>query len=265
MIQETITSRKNELVKEAAKLLADASLRGKKGLFLAEGARLCADAAASGVPVVRLFATQAAMEKYQAYLNPVLACAEQAFLVEEHVAQLLSSTKSPQGVFCVCRMPDRGLRLENIKPGGRYLALESVQDPANLGAVLRTAEALGIDGVILAGECCDCFSPKALRASMGAVFRLPVFQAEGMPETFAKLGQAGFSTFAAVPDGDAVPVTACDFRRGAVAAVGNEGNGLTAETIKASGTKVTIPMQGRAESLNAAASAAILMWEMMRP
>ena len=264
MIQEMITSRKNALVKEASKLLADASARRKERLFLTEGARLCADAALSGVPVACLFVTQDAMQKYQSYLQPVLACAERSFLVEDHVAQALSSTKSPQGVFCVCRMKDCDLHVENVRPGGRYLALENIQDPANLGSVLRTAEALGIDGVILAGECCDCYSPKALRASMGAVFRLPLFQAENMPEAFAELEQSGFKTFAAVPDEDAVPITSCDFRGGVVVAVGNEGNGLTAEAINASGTKVTIPMKGRAESLNAAASAAILMWEMMR-
>ena len=259
---ERITSRKNETVRFAAKLGQSASLRRESGLFLAEGARLCADAALSGVRIRAVYFTDRAAEKYASYLEPILRMAERSFAVAEPVASLLACTDASQGVFCVCEKRTR----EGMKslPRAHCLALETVQDPGNLGAALRTAEALGIRSVLLAGECCDVYAPKVLRASMGAVFRLPVFFCESLPETLPELSAQGFFSCAAVPDADAVPVTRADFSRPCVMAVGNEGNGLSPETIAACDTRVTIPMLGRAESLNAASSAAILMWEMMR-
>lgn len=261
---ELITSRKNEMVKRAAGLLSSSEFRREQGLFLAEGARLCSDAALSGVKIHILFYTAQAAEKYGGYFNRIQPVAEQVYELEPHVAELLSDTKNPQGIFCVCRMTDALHTTEQIKPGRHYLALENIQDPANLGAVLRTAEALGIGGVILAGKCCDVYSPKVLRASMGAVFRIPFYISDEMPSAIHQLNQLGFVTLAAVPDSSAQKVTELDFRNPAVIAVGNEGNGLTEQAIRACTKSVTIPMVGRAESLNASASAAILMWEMMR-
>lgn len=261
---ELITSRKNEIIKHAARLSSSAEYRREQGLFLAEGARLCSDAAKSGIAVKILFFTAHAKEKYGDYLNEILPTAELAYEVEPHVAELLSETKTPQGIFCVCRMREHTEDLTQADFSYHYLALENIQDPANLGAVLRTAEALGMGGVILAGNCCDIYSPKVLRASMGAVFRLPFFAAGTMAQAAALLNAKGFLTLAAVPDYQAKKITEFDFSKPTVIAVGNEGNGLTAEAVAACSQKVTIPMLGRAESLNASASAAILMWEMMR-
>lgn len=261
---DLITSRKNETIKQAARLSSSAETRREQGLFMVEGARLCGDAAKSGMAVKILFYTAQANEKYGDYINEITAISEQTYEVEPHVAELLSDTKTPQGVFCVCEMRSSALGLNGINPKLHYLALENIQDPANLGAVLRTAEALGIGGVILTGSC-DIYSPKVLRASMGAVFRLPFFLADNMPEAVNQLNAKGFASFAAVPDADAQQLTTIDFQKPAVLVVGNEGNGLTQEAIAACSGTVTIPMLGRAESLNASACAAILMWEMMRP
>jgi rRNA methylases len=263
-VPEQITSRKNETVRHAVRLSSSAEYRRKTGLFLAEGARLCADAVQSGVGVDTLFYTARAQEKYGDYLNGILPAARQAFEVEPHVAELLAGTQSTQGIFCICDMPRRAAGLAELKADRHCLALEAIQDPANLGAVLRTAEALGIGGVVLAGNCCDIYSPKVLRASMGAVFRLPFYLAGGMADAAAQMNRMGFATLAAVPDASAEKITECDFLHPSVIAVGNEGNGLTEEAIAACSRRVTIPMAGRAESLNASASAAILMWEMMR-
>lgn len=260
---DLITSRKNETIKSVSRLSSSAETRREQGLFMVEGARLCGDAAKSGMAVKILFYTAQANEKYGDYISEIAAVSEQTYEVESHVAELLSDTKTPQGVFCVCEMRRSALGLSGINPKLHYLALENIQDPANLGAVLRTAEALGIGGVILTGSC-DIYSPKVLRASMGAVFRLPFFLADNMAEAVKQLNAAGLVSFAAVPDADAQEVTTIDFHRPAVLVVGNEGNGLTQEAISACTGMVTIPMLGRAESLNASASAAILMWEMMR-
>lgn len=261
---ETITSRKNEKIKFAVRLTGSAAFRKERRLFFLEGARLCRDAAQSGADVKILFYTARAAEKYEEYLKPIFRIAEEACMVSLSVAEALSETKTSQGVFCVCGMKEETGCFPCARQGDHCLALENMQDPANLGAVLRTAEALGLAAVILGGNCCDVYSPKALRASMGAVFRLPFYFAGSMEETVEQLNRAEFCTLAAVPDRTAASVTKIDFTKPSVAVIGNEGNGLSEKTIKACSQKVTIPMRGRAESLNASASAAILMWEMMR-
>lgn len=259
-----ITSRKNELLREFLRLSGAAAYRRKTAHFVAEGARLCADASLSGIKILALLSTEEAQKKYAAYLEPVKKVALKKYVLSASAAQYLSGTKTPQGVFCICAMPEEKLSVPP-KPGKKHLlVLENMQDPANMGAVFRTAEALGIEGAFLCGACCDIFSPKVLRASMGAVFRFPLCRCAEAPEAIEKLNGAGYATLAAVPDSTAVPVTAIDFSRPCAAVIGNEGNGLTEEAIKACSVRTTIPMRGRAESLNAAASAAILMWEMMR-
>ena len=260
---EKITSRQNKTVREAAALLSSAEERAARGEFLCEGARLCQDAARSGIEVLRCFVTAQALEKYAAYLQPVLERARQSYLVADHVAGLLSSTKSPQGVFCQCRWP-QGLLAGDAAGGGSCAVLEDLQDPGNLGTILRTAEALGIGRVVLLGDCCDPLSPKALRASMGAVFRLGLSLEPSRQGLFSRLRGEGFRLLASVPDSAALPVTEVDFSQGPCAVfIGNEGNGLSLETFSQC-LRVTIPMAGRAESLNASAAATILLWEMAR-
>lgn len=130
MEAERITSRKSPVVRDAASLLQKAEKRSEAGLFMAEGARLCADAARSGTAIAACFYTEAAAEKYGEYLRPVLRAAERAYCIAEHVAPLLSDTKHPQGIFCVCRMPDRAAGAAQEAPA-RVLVLENVQDPSN--------------------------------------------------------------------------------------------------------------------------------------
>ena len=258
-----IESRKNERVKAYKKLSESAAERAKSGRFTAEGARLCADAAESGIRIERVFYTERALEKYGPYLEKIFQKAEIAYEISEPVAQLMSEVRASQEIFCV--LSRESLREPGaLSQNGFYIAAERMQDPSNLGALFRTAEALGISGVILSKDSCDRFSPKALRASMGAVFRLPVWEAEDLPESIRAFGKAGFRTFAAVPDRGAKSVLKCNFAPGSIAVIGNEGAGLTAEASEACETRVTIPMRGRAESLNASAAAMILMWEMMR-
>lgn len=256
-----IGSRKNNILKETAKLLSSREVRREKGLFLAEGARLCRDAARSGVKIEELFYTDTAACRYDSYLSEIKPAAEKIYRMADHAGELLVETKSTQGIFCVCRMHDN--RNEEI-PQRHCLALENIQDPGNLGTILRTAEALGLGCVLLCGDCCDMYAPKVLRSSMGAVFRLPVFSFASLPSAVKTLSSRGFQSFAAVPEAGALSVTRVDFSAPSLIAVGNEGNGLSREGKEACGRRVTIPMLGRAESLNAAASASILMWEMMR-
>lgn len=259
-----LSSRKNDVIKHTAKLLSSSSFRREEGLFVAEGARLCVDALVSGVQIERFFFSGSAADKYTDAVEKLEAAAAHSYIVEDSVLPALSDTKSPQGIFCVCKMLDKNTDLVKMDKYGRTLALEDIQDPANMGAILRTAEALGIGGVILSQGCCDLFSPKTLRASMGAVFRLPVQIVENLAQQAEQLNSLGMRTYASVPDRSALPVTEVDFSEGAVVLIGNEGNGLKPETAAACSHRVTIPMKGRAESLNAAVAASVLMWEMMR-
>ncbi len=234
-MSEIITSKENPAVKHAARLLKSAKFRRQEEAFLAEGVRLCRDAAYSGVRILRMFYTEEALERYPKDVELLREKAERAFLLSQQLAGGLSAT-----------------------------GLEDIQDPSNLGTVLRTAEALGIGGVILTRGCCDIYSPKVLRGSMGAVFRLPMALVETMPPAVNAMEQKGFVTMAAVPDREAEPITQVRFSSPSIVLVGNEGNGLKPETIRACQRRVTIPMLGRAESLNASVAASLLMWEMMR-
>ncbi len=260
---EKITSKSNDRIKYAVKIRENSSFRKQENLFFAEGARLCFDAASSGVEITELYITEKALTKYEEYVRLVESCAERSFLVSAEVAEKLSDTKSSQGVFCLCKMLDKKTNIGKIKYNGKYIALEDVSNPANFGAVVRTAEAVGLDGVIVSGGC-DIYNPKSQRAAMGSLFRLNIVETENLPETLKELSAKGMAVLAGVPDSNAEKITEVDMSDGVVAVIGNEGNGITQETCDAATKLVTIPMKGRAESLNAAAAASIIIWEMMR-
>ena len=257
---QTISSRKNPVVKAAAEIAARASVRREKGLFLCEGARLCEDAVKSGVEILRIFFTAKAQEKYHAHIKDLLCSCPEAYLIEPHVAALLSQTKNTQGVFCVCRQVKRDDPPYDVKS----LVLENIQDPGNLGAVMCTAEALGLCSIILTGASCDLYSPKVLRASMGAVFRLQVYMVEKTEKVFTGFRAESAPTYAALPDENALRLGTFRFPEKCAVFVGNEGAGLSDFVIENCDCRLTIPMGGRAESLNAAAAAAILIWEMLK-
>ena len=252
---ERITSKTNPRVKSAAALL-DRRERKKTGLFLLEGARLCADAAQNGAAVETLFVTQEAAAKYAAEYDAVSCAARSVYHISDAVAEKLSDTLHPQGVFCVCRMPEA---VPAVDPDGLYVFLDNIQNPDNLGAVSRTAEALGFSGLIVSAGC-DIYSPKALRASMGALLRFPVIVAENGAALLRECGEKGMRLLATVPDRDAADITKITLSSGAVLVIGNEGSGVSEETLALCSDRVTIPMAGRAESLNAAAAAAISMF-----
>lgn len=163
---EKISSRSNEKVKLFRHLSQSASFRRETGLFALEGARLCSDVAKTGIEIKTAFFTKEALEKYPDYISAVAEKAEQAFEIPHELAGTLSDTREAQGVFCIC-VKRKEAELETIDPKGTYIALDNMQDPSNLGAVLRTAEAFGMSGVIVGGGC-DIYNPKALRAAMGS-------------------------------------------------------------------------------------------------
>lgn len=255
-----LTSRENPLIKDIAKLLSDAKARRKTGRFVIEGARLCEDAARSDVTILAALATPSAAERYAVQWEAVALKAAAVYSLSEALSKQLSDTGSPQGVFALCAMRENAPLA--VDERGVYLALEDMQDPGNLGTVIRTAEALGARGLLLSGGCCDIYNPKVLRASMGGVFRLPISICSAFCEELATLSKR-MPVLACVVDSEARAVTEAP-KTGAVAVIGNEGNGLTRAAIAACSDRVTIPMTGRAESLNASMAAGILLWELCR-
>ncbi len=260
-----ISSKDNQLIKEWRGLNEQTRQRRKSGLFAIEGARLCGDALASGLVITSVLYTAAARETYAAVVEPLIAAAVHSAEITPALAKAMADTHSPQGVFCVAKVLDNQLSLDTINNMGRYGLLEDIQDPGNLGTMIRTAEAFGLDGLLLSAGCCDVYNPKVLRASMGGVFRLPLMIVEDVPAAVFALRQRGMTALACVVDADAAPIQTVKQAGGCVCVIGNEGNGLTAETVAACTERVTIPMAGRAESLNASMAAGIVMWELVRP
>lgn len=255
-----ITAKNNPKIKETKALLTSAKERKNSGLFVLEGVRLCCDAIKSGCKVTNAFCTENCMEKYGEDIALVKENCDNFYLVSNDVLKTISDTVTPQGVVCVATMSTKDFQYEN---GKKYIALDTVQNPDNLGAISRTAEAFGIDGMIVFGGC-DIYNPKALRASMGALIRLPVKVCESLENEMKKCKKVGINTFATVPDRDAKDITKVDFSKGAFCIIGNEGNGVSQEIIGLCDEKITIKMSGRAESLNAAAAASITMWELVK-
>lgn len=255
---DTITSKNNQLIKDTKKLLTSSKHRTSAGAFVLEGARLCFDVLNSVYRPEYLLITEKAAQKYEEKFNQLAAVSKNAFYISEDVAAKLSQTENAQGIFAVCKMHVS----QSAVSGKKIIALDHVQDPSNVGAIIRTAEALGIDSLIL-HNCCDIYNDKVLRASMGSVLRANLVLTADLQKTLEELKHE-FRIYSTVPLIGAAKITDIDFTVPSVCVIGNEANGV-AENIKSiSDALITIPMLGRAESLNAGVAASITMWEMMR-
>ncbi len=257
---EKITSKSNELIKSIKKLFTSRRARFENNQFVLEGARLCFDVFNSDYKVNYFLTTEKAFEKYEAECNRMIRLSDKAYLISNDAAYKLADTQNTQGIFAVCEIPPLNFKIEQNK---KYIALDSLQDPSNLGAIARTAEALGIDGAICY-NCCDIYNPKALRASMGSLLRLPVILSNNLCADIEAAKKGGFSVYAAVPASDAMDITKIAFNKSSIMIIGNEGSGISQQVKEASTDLVKINMLGRAESLNASMAGAIAMWEMLR-
>lgn len=251
---EMITSRRNPLLVETA-ALKEKKYRDRSGLFLAEGTVLLSEALLSGVIPLRVFVTPKAMSR----LPRELPASVSVIPVSEEAYEKLSTEDAPEGVMSV---------FEQFAPSpspscsGGALVLENLQDPGNVGTVIRTAAALGIHRVILCG-CADCYSPKTLRAAMGALFRLRPQITRSIAEAAELLKQEGKTLYAAALDEDSLPLSQCALSQDSAVFIGNEGHGLSQEAKALCHKKIIIPMVGM-ESLNAAVAASIFLWEMTK-
>lgn len=249
---ETITSRKNAMIVTLRTLAKDAAFRRERQEYLCDGSKFLLEALQSGCEVTAILWKDLADEA----LAGRFSCRQAAAPAElfDYVSPLMNS---PGPLFTV-RMPAKASR----DTPQRAMVLENVQDPGNVGTVLRTANALGIDCVVLTGACADVFSPKTVRATMGAIFRQRV-EVLSFPGLREALSAWGLPLYGAVLSERAKGVLQLDLRHCAIA-VGSEGRGLTEELIALCDEELMIPMRPESESLNASVAAAILMWEMKR-
>lgn len=255
-----ITSSANPRIRRVIQWRQKARERRADGVFLAEGFKMFEEA--PGELVREVYVTSGALEK--AVSRPVLRkkLEEAGYeTVTEELFSKMSDTRSPQGILCVLRQPVYRLEQMLDRPDPLLVVLENLQDPGNLGTIVRTGEGAGITGVIMSGGTVDIFNPKTIRSTMGSVFRAKLCRAPA--ETiFDALDRRGTPLYAAALSPQAQDVRQAQLK-GAAVAVGNEARGVSPALLRRSQGQVVIPIQG-AESLNAGVAAALLMWEMRR-
>ena len=260
-MENIITSKDNPVIKLYQKLSSSKKERFEYGLFVLEGLRIVEDALREEAPLTHLILTASAYERYGSELFQADLRDTRTLVISNELGNRIASTEKTQGVFAVCRIPEA--KAPVFKENGRYIVLFGLQDPGNVGMIIRTADALGMDGVFLSRSC-ELYSPKVIRSTMGSVFRADIHIINDEDELFRLFSENNVKTSAAVIDSDAVPVTQCTFTGSEAVFIGNEGNGLPPEIAARCGGKVIIPMQGNINSLNAAMAAGILMWELRR-
>ncbi len=257
---DCITSLASPHVKEVNKLLEKSKARREAKAFVMEGLR-----AVSEVPrelIRKLYYTEKCSEAAGLICGDV-AFKGEAYLMAENVMNAMSDTKTPQGLLAVVGFPFEGLDgAELFEKPGIYLFLESLQDPGNLGTIIRTAQGAGVEAVIMSRDCVDIYSPKVVRATMSSLFRVKHVVLDEFSEGLSRAKMAGVKTYAAALGGKK-GFWDIDFRsdKSIGFAIGNEGNGLTPSTIDACDEALIIPMSGGLESLNAAMAAGLLMYE----
>lgn len=274
-----ITSRQNRRIVSLCKL-SDRGEREKTGLFRFDGVKLLCEALRREVPLETVFVKEGSAARIEARMTELygmtaadLFCPVVA--VENGLFDRISEENAPEGVICVAKALDKRHKKYTIRkeelpplPNAPVLLLESVRDPVNVGAIIRTAAALGIGCLILSRDCADIYHPRTIRAAMGTIFSMPILRVEDLPAAVTALRRAGREVLAAALDEKAVRLGEFSLCRtgqpSPCVVVGNEGHGLTEAVISACDRTVYIPMERDTESLNVSAAAALLMWELRR-
>lgn len=259
-----ITSTSNQQMKQLAALLKKSKERKERQVFVVEGPKMALEAPKEWLRAVYVSESFENAPCHGAAVSELQSASVQYGFSYETVADSVfkgvSDTQTPQGIMAVVAMPEYSF--EQLLAGEKthLLILESIQDPGNLGTMLRTGEGAGITGVIMNKTTVDLFNPKTIRSTMGSIYRVPFFVTENLEETLCELKTAGVKLYAAHLKGthayDEEDYTgACGFL------IGNEGNGLSDAIADSADTYIRIPMEGQVESLNAAISASLLMYE----
>ncbi len=246
-----ITSYSNPKLKMVRELMNRSRMRRKAGAFVIEGIRMFLETPKELIREV--YVSESFHEKHPEIKGET---------VSEPVFKKLSDTQNPQGIIAVVGMPEFKLKDLLRKKEGLYIILERLQDPGNLGTIVRTAEAAGAECIIMDKDTADLYSPKVVRSTMGSVYRVPCFYTEDLPGTVDEMKEKGIMIYAADLKGDRF-FHEEEYGRKTAFLIGNEGNGLKEETLGMADFRIKIPMKGKTESLNAAVAASLLMYAYM--
>lgn len=257
-----ITSASNPRIRQVAQLQKKRREREETGLFPAEGIRLFEEIPADWLEQV--FVSDHFLQRADAREILKKAEGKEIFSVKDSVFAGMCDTRTPQGILALVHRKDRTMEeILSLSDNPFFMMAENLQDPGNLGTILRTGEGAGITALILSKGTVDIYSPKVIRSTMGSLFRVPFLYVENMAETAALFRRKGIEVYAAHLEGS-VPYDKSDYTRPTAILIGNEGNGLTEQAADACSKRVRIPMEGAVESLNAAMSAGIFMYEVHR-
>lgn len=256
-----ITSLSNARVKNVISLVKKSRTRKEQGVFVVEGIRMVREAPADSIKELYVSESFLKREENRAFLEKEVEVPFEA--VTDEVFAKMSDTVSPQGILCVLHQMEHNLEHMLQDKQGTFLILEDIQDPGNLGTMIRTGEGAGIAGVIMSSRTADIYNPKVIRSTMGSIYRVPFCYVDDLPAVLRLIGKMGVHTYAAHLDGERY-YNECFFSGQTAILIGNEGNGLSDEVAALAKHKIKIPMEGQVESLNAAVSASILMYEVYR-
>lgn len=265
-----ISSPDNRRVRQAVSLNARKH-RDDTGLYLVEGPNLIREALQQNVALHSLFLlSEDALSRTRIdELEAVRVLAEAAeaspeiFFLSRDCFQKIAQTQTPQGILAIVKKPVHTEQTFFAEMGGNVLVLDQIQDPGNLGTLLRTAEAAGFSGAMLLKGCGDVYGPKAVRAAAGTLFRLPLLFLD-TPQQAAGMLRANGKRICAAAAGGNIPYYDCPMTKDVAIVIGNEGNGVSPELQQAADCMLSIPMAGRSESLNAALAGGIIMYEAYR-
>ncbi|MBP0979765.1 MAG: RNA methyltransferase [Oscillospiraceae bacterium] len=269
---EFITGNSNERIKNIVNLVKDKKTRQKQGLFVIEGLKIILEAKKTNIKIKTILLTEKFFKKNKSRLKNILDNTLEIIIITENISKKISSNVTPQEVFAVCQIPetkllDHVLDKKNINNINNILMILNLQDIGNFGTIIRTANALGIDCILISSDCPDIYSPKVLRATMGAIFNINIIKINNNTDDIKKIIKSfkdkNFMAVASAVADDCKNINQISFLNKNLIIVGNEGNGLDREIIKICDESVKIPMIKEADSLNVAVASGILIWELV--
>lgn len=254
-----ITSTGNQKIKRLLNLRKKRKARDEEKVFLVEGIRMFREVPLSYL--LEVYVSESFYKKEKDTLQMVLeGSSVKPEILSDTVYAYISDTKTPQGVLCTVSQRLYTLEQAAGRECPHILVLDNLQDPGNLGTIIRTAEGAGVTGIVMSRDCVDIYNPKTIRSTMGSVYRMPFHYTEDITGAVSWMKENGIRTYAAHLDGSRV-YDEEDYTKPCAFFIGNEGNGLRAEVARQADTYIHIPMAGQVESLNAAAAATVLMFE----
>jgi TrmH family RNA methyltransferase len=254
-----ITSTQNSFIKELS-CLHKKNERNKQGLFLIEGEKMISEALSSGIAVTAVLFDEKKIIS-PSFIKDLENAGIKIIQTTEIVISKLCDTITPQGIVGVCEIPKH--LAEPLTPKGKCIILDNISNPGNLGTIIRTAESMGIDRVIVCGGV-DLYNPKIVRSTMGSIFRQKIFLCENGKNAVKYARSYGYKVYAAALNKNSRSLTDTPLTPPVAVVIGNEGNGVSKECIDACDGSIIIPMQGKTQSLNAGIAAGIIIWEMSK-